>query len=76
MGYHMILSANHFKQKVKNAYDKTEKTLFSAPDSIAGARSAASVVTTDVERPANASSKAAYRANLAEQYYKQIKAAK
>ena len=22
MGYHMILSANHFKQKVKNAYDK------------------------------------------------------
>lgn len=65
-----------FEEEVTKAYPKTETALYNASDSVAGARNAASVMTTDYERPSNASSKAAYRANLAEQYYKQIKAAK
>lgn len=65
-----------FEEEVTKVYSKTETALYNASDSVAGARNAASVMTIDYEKPSNASSKAAYRANLAEQYYKQIKAAK
>ena len=65
-----------FEEEVTKVYSTTETALYDAPDSISGARNAASVMTKDYERPANASSNAAYRADLAEQYYRQIKAAK